>query len=91
METKDQKRETKNQELRTKNQNCLMTSEGTLKITDFGLVKIGLLEEVVAQQDSPMAAGQGVHGDRAWLTSLPARLGCFDFSSTLTSSWLGLP
>jgi len=42
METKNQERGTKNQELRTKNQKCLMTSDGTLKITDFGLAFVQL-------------------------------------------------
>ena len=41
METKNHKRETENRELETKNQKCLMTSDGTLKITDFGLVQVG--------------------------------------------------
>ena len=71
METKNQKRETKNPELRTKNQNCLMTSDGTLKITDFGLVKVGLPDEAVAEQRGLMTAGQRASWDRAWLTSSP--------------------
>ena len=62
METKDQKRETKNQELRTKNQNCLMTSEGTLKITDFGLVKVGMPEETVTEQQAPMPVRLSIWG-----------------------------
>ena len=42
METKNHKRETENRELETKNQKCLMTSDGTLKITDFGLAFVQL-------------------------------------------------
>jgi serine/threonine protein kinase len=38
--------------------NCLMTSDGTLKITDFGLVKVGLPEEDMTDQRAPMRAGQ---------------------------------
>jgi hypothetical protein len=59
METKNQKRETKNQELRTKNQNCLMTSDGTLKITDVSLTKVGVLEEVGAERRARMPVGLG--------------------------------
>ena len=33
--------------------NCLVTSDGTLEITDFGLVKVGLPEEAVAEQRGP--------------------------------------
>jgi len=62
METKNQKRETKNQGLRTKNQNCLMTSDGTLKITDFGLMSDSTLSFLTSlpfcRQSDPDVAGQ---------------------------------
>jgi hypothetical protein len=35
-----------------------MTSDGTMKITDFGLVKVGLPEDDVTEQRAPMPAGQ---------------------------------
>jgi serine/threonine protein kinase len=52
--------------------NCLMTSDGTLKITDFGLVKVGLPEEAVAEQRAPRPSGQRASWGRPWLTSPPA-------------------
>jgi hypothetical protein len=44
--------EERNQEPGTKNQKRLATSDGTLKTTDFDLVKVGLLEEAETEQSS---------------------------------------
>jgi hypothetical protein len=50
---------------------CLITSDGTLKITDFGLVKVGRPEEAVTEQQVLMSVRLSIW-DRAWLTSPPA-------------------
>jgi hypothetical protein len=40
-----------------------MTSDGTLKITDFGLVKVGLQDEAVAEQPAPTPVEQRASWD----------------------------
>ena len=53
-----------------------MTSDGTLKITGFGLVKVGLPDEAGAEERVPMPTGQCILGPS--LAKVPF---CFPFCS----------